>query len=126
MGFKETHLQEIEFKPWNMEEVQFTILMHVSQFAGYIFPLAGYALPIVMWVLFKDKSESIDAHGKNIINWMISGLIYGVIFVVLCFFLIGFPLLWALGICFIVFPIIGAVKANEKIIWKYPGAIGFL
>lgn len=126
MEYKETRLQSSEFRPWDMEEKQFTVLMHISQFAGYIFPFAGYALPIVMWVLFKDKSEVINEHGKKIINWMISSIIYGVFFGILCFLLIGFPLLWALGICLIVFPILGAVKANEGIVWKYPGTINFL
>lgn len=126
MSYQETRLQNTELRPWDMDVKQFTVLMHIAQFAGYIIPVAGYALPIIMWFQFKDKNEQINIHGKHIINWMISGIIYAGVFLFLCLFLIGFPLLWALGICFIAFPILGAIKANEGITWKYWGAFTFL
>ncbi|MEZ6095926.1 MAG: DUF4870 domain-containing protein [Pirellulaceae bacterium] len=40
--------------------------------------------------------------------------------------IIGFPLLLALAIAAVVLPIIGAIKANDGIAWKYPGTISFL
>lgn len=126
MSYKETRLQETELRPWDMDVKQFTTVMHIAQFAGYVIPVAGYALPIIMWFQFKDKNATIDAHGKSIINWMISGFIYAGLFLLLCLFLIGFPLLWALGICFVAFPILGAIKANEGKVWKYWGAFTFL
>ena len=126
MSYQESRLQKSELRPWDMEVDKFCALMHVAQFAGYVVPVAGYILPIVMWFQFKDKNATIDAHGKNIINWMISGILYAGLFFVLCLFLIGFPLLWALGICYVAFPILGAIKANEGIVWKYWGAFNFL
>ena len=43
----------------------------------------------------------------------------------LVFVLVGFPLLGILGVLSIVFPIIGAVKANEGTVWTYPLSIKF-
>jgi uncharacterized Tic20 family protein len=40
--------------------------------------------------------------------------------------LIGIPLLWALLVVGIIFPIIGGIKANDGVLWKYPLSISFL
>ena len=110
---------------WGMDEKPFLLLLHLSQLAGMILPGAGLVLPIVMWATEKDHSPLIDEHGKVIFNWMISSLIYTLISLVLCFFLIGFPILIVLLILMVVFPIIGGIKANDGMVWKYPLSISF-
>ena len=40
--------------------------------------------------------------------------------------MIGFPLVFALAIASIAFPIIGAIKADEGVLWRYPMVIRFL
>lgn len=112
-------------EPWGMKLPTFLLVLHLSQLAGYVIPVLGLVLPIVMWATNKDQFPEVDQHGRVIFNWMVSALIYGAIFFVLIFLLIGFPLLIALGICAIVFPIIGAIKANEGALWRYPGSIRF-
>ena len=102
-----------------------SMFIHLSQFCGYLIPLAGLIVPIVLWQVKKNESEIIDKHGRIVVNWIISELIYGLVFVVLVFVLIGIPLLIALGILSIVFPIIGGVKANNGEIWPYPLSIKF-
>ncbi|MFT4535189.1 MAG: putative Tic20 family protein [Saprospiraceae bacterium] len=115
-----------DFKPWGMELNQFCMLMHLSQMAGFVVPVAGMVLPILMWAMNKDQSDIVDQHGKNILNWMISSLIYYVISTFLIFVLIGIPLLLVIAICSIIFSIIGALKANDGIFYKYPLSIKFL
>jgi uncharacterized Tic20 family protein len=44
---------------------------------------------------------------------------------VLCFVLIGILLVPVLVVLNIVFPIIGGLKANEGVVWKYPLSIPF-
>jgi uncharacterized Tic20 family protein len=82
-------------------------------------------VPIVLWQVKKNESEIIDQHGKNVTNWILSELIYGIVFFILCFLLIGIPLLIALGAVGIIFPIIGAVKAYNGEVWSYPLTIKF-
>lgn len=115
-----------EFRPWGIELNQFCMLMHLSQLAGFIIPGAGLVLPIVMWATNKDESKIIDMHGKNILNWIISMVIYMAVGVVLSIFLIGIPIIVAVSICSLVFIIIGSVKASEGVVYKYPLAIEFL
>ncbi len=110
---------------WGMRSNTFNLLMHLSQLLNFI-PSAGIIVPIVMWALNKDNSPAVDAHGKVIINWILSLLVYGVICFILTFVLIGalgFMVLAALGI---IFPIIGAVKANNGELWPYPLSINFI
>jgi hypothetical protein len=111
---------------WGMNEKNFIILMHISQFAGYIAPMLGFLLPLIMWLTNKDKNSFIDEHGRNIINWLISLVIYAAIAGFLCLILIGFVLLGILAILAIIFPIIAAIKASNGEIWEYPLSIKFL
>jgi len=115
-----------DFKPWGMEVNQFCMLMHLSQYSGFIIPYAGLGVPIVMWVLNKDKSDVIDQHGKNILNWIISSTIYLFASLILTFLVIGIFTLIALIICYFIFTIIGAVKASNGEMYKYPLTITFV
>lgn len=101
------------------------MFIHLSQFCGYIVPLAGLIVPIVLWQMKKNEAGIIDIHGRIVINWIITQIILGVIFGLLCFVLIGIPLIFALGVVSIVFPIVGGVKANGGETWKYPFSIEF-
>lgn len=111
---------------WGMPPRTFAMVMHLSQFAGFVVPVAGLILPIVMWVTEKDRDREIDRHGRVILNWMISSLIYTVIAIILCLIFIGIPLLIGLLVASVVFTIIGAVKANDGVCWPYPMSIRFL
>ena len=110
---------------WGMNEKSFCMLLHLSQLAGMVLPGAGLVLPIVMWATEKDNSTLIDEQGKVVLNWMISSLLYSFVSAFLCFFLVGIPLLAVLLVLIFVFPIIGGIKANEGIVWKYPLSISF-
>jgi len=111
---------------WGMSEYSYISLMHVAQFGGYIVPFLGFILPIVMWMINKDQSALIDKHGKNIINFMISWLMYAVISGFLLLILIGGPLLIALAVTQVLFIILAAIKAANGEYWKYPLSIEFL
>ena len=105
---------------------QMAMFLHLSVLAGFIVPFAGLIVPILIWQMKKDELPLIDVHGKNVVNWIISALIYTVICFILWFVLIGIPLSIALGLIGIIFPIIGAIKGNNGEVWKYPLTISFL
>lgn len=136
---------------WGMSEQAYCMLLHLAQYANAAFPWGGIILPLIMWQANKDKSQAIDEHGKHVMNWLISELIYMIALLFIGVFLffvlfIGimiasdgeagalfFPLMFLSGIpymCFsvvgFIFPIIGAVKANKGECWKYPLTIRFI
>ena len=109
-----------------MDAKQWAMLLHFSLLAGFVVPFAGLIAPIIIWQLKKTEFPEVDAHGKVVVNWMISGIIYGAVCFLLSFILIGIPLLIVLGALAVIFPIIGGIKANNGELWKYPLSIPFL
>jgi len=47
-------------------------IIHLSTFSRFIIPFGNFIAPIILWVLNKDKSDFIDKHGKEAINFQIS------------------------------------------------------
>lgn len=122
--------------PLGTTESSYLTLMHLSQFAGILFTGLGFIIPIVMWAMNKDKNREVDRHGKNILNFFISYMIYIIILgVAAIIFLIGIitipitigcvVLMIAIALMQIIFIIIAAVKANNNEFWKYPLSIPF-
>ncbi len=105
---------------------QYAMVIHLSQFAGYIIPAVGWVLPLLLWLVRRDSSPYIDTHGKIVMNWILSCIIYTLLGSMLIFLLIGIPLLIALGLCSIIFTIIGAVRASDGIVWAYPLSLPLL
>jgi uncharacterized Tic20 family protein len=99
------------------------MILHLSLLAGFVVPMAGLVAPILIWQLKKTDLPGIDVHGKNALNWIISALIYAVVCVILIFVIVGIPLLIALALVSIIFPVIAAIKANNGEVWKYPMTI---
>ena len=108
------------------EQKQMGLFLHLSQLANIIIPFAGIVIPIVIWQTQKEKMPALDAHGKMVVNWLISSLIYWIVSGVLAIVLIGFLGMLALVIMGIVFPIVGGIKANNDELWEYPLTIKFL
>lgn len=108
------------------EHRQMGLFLHLSQLANVIFFPLGIIAPIAIWQTQKDKIPGLDAHGKMVTNFMISMTIYLFVTFILLFLLIGFLLLPVVAIIGIVFPIIGAIKANNGEFWEYPLTIKFL
>jgi uncharacterized Tic20 family protein len=104
-----------------------TVLSHASALLGLFFHFLGHlGGPLIIWLLKRDASPEVDAHGKESINFQLSMLIYDAIAFVLCFFLIGIPILILLWILNTVLVIIASIKASEGKLYRYPMTIRFL
>ncbi len=53
--------------------------IHLSTFSRFIIPFGNFIGPIVLWAANKEKSEFVDQHGKQAINFQISVLLYAII-----------------------------------------------
>lgn len=94
------------------------IVMHLLCLIG--FPIIG---PLIVWLMKKDQSAYLDHQGRELLNFQISYLIYAFASGLLCFFLIGIPLLFAVAVGSIVFTIIGIVKAADGKVYRFPLSI---
>ncbi len=53
--------------------------IHLSTFSRFIIPFGNFIGPLILWITNKEKSEFIDAHGKQAINFQISVFLYAII-----------------------------------------------
>jgi len=101
------------------------LVIHLSQFLGYVVPLAGWIGPIVIWQIKKTDSPVIDLHGRIVANWILSEIIYFLVAALLTLVFIGIPLMLVLVAVSVIFPIIGGIKASAGDVWPYPFSIRF-
>ena len=105
------------------EERQWAMFLHLSLLAGFIIPLGGLLVPIIIWQMKKEEMPSIVPHAHVVLNWIITALVYSVICFILMFIVIGIFGFIALSIATVAFAIIGGIKANEGEVWVYPATI---
>lgn len=82
--------------------------------------IPGFVGPLVIWLVKKDQSERIAAVAKEALNFQITMTIAAFASIPLTFILVGFLVLIAVGLCCLIFPIIGAMKASEGVNYTYP------
>lgn len=102
-----------------VNEKQYAMLIHLLQIVGIL-------IPLILWLVKRDSSKFIDDNGKIVINWFLSCLIYAIAGAILSLVFIGTFILMALGICHLIFLILGSIKANNGELWPYPLSIKFL
>jgi uncharacterized Tic20 family protein len=102
------------------DEKLWATLVHVAGiFFGFVPALIGY-------LVLKDRGPFVRAHTQTALNFQLTMLIAAFIGVVTSLILIGFVILFAIGILIIVFSIIAAVKANNGEYYTYPVTIPFI
>ena len=108
------------------EERDWAMFCHLSSLLDYVLPPAGIVTPIILWSMKRHESEFIDDQGREAINFTLSCLLYFLISIVLCFVLIGFVMLIALGIFELVACVMAAVQASRGERYRYPLTIRFI
>lgn len=102
------------------------MLCHLSALAGYVIPFGNLIGPLIIWQIKKNEFPSVDAHGKEAVNFQISVLIYFFVSILLTFVLIGIPLLVATVIGNLVCIVIATIKAINGEPFRYPLSIRFI
>jgi uncharacterized Tic20 family protein len=109
------------------QDRQLIVLTHLSQLATLLIGFGSLILPLILWMTNKERVYNMDVHGKNILNFQISLLIYALICVPLILFLgLGLIGLIVLGVISVIFPVINAIKANNGEVPKYPLSLNFI
>lgn len=109
------------------QDNQLIVITHLSQLIMLITGFGSLLLPLILWLTQKEKVYQMDTHGKNIVNFQLSLIVYFIICIPLILLfglgLLGFIIL---GIISILFPIVNAIKASQGETPKYPLAINFI
>ncbi|AQT97213.1 DUF4870 domain-containing protein [Pseudomonas sp. C 49-2] len=99
---------------------QGAMLCHLAAFLGFVFPFGSVVGPLILWQMKKEVDPFIDDQGKEALNFQITVAIAWIACIVLAFAVIGFFLMVALAIATVVLTIIGSIKANKGIVYRYP------
>lgn len=92
------------------------IFCHLSSLFGMpiIFPL------ILFLAKKREPSSSLGEIAREVLNFHLSLLIYALISGLLCLILIGFLLLWGLGLFALIMAIVAVIKCSDGYIYRYP------
>jgi uncharacterized Tic20 family protein len=102
------------------------VVMHILGLAGFVFPFGNIIAPLILWLVKRSTSPLLDRTGKEVLNFQISFTIYAAIAGVLFFVLVGFLILPAIAILWLVFIIIAAIKTGNGEEYRYPLTIRML
>jgi uncharacterized Tic20 family protein len=107
-------------------ERQMAVWMHLSGFFGWVFPVIGLVVPLVLWLHHRERSRFIDRHGWVMWNAWVSYLIYataaGALVLLAC---LGLPLLAMIVIVSLVGTVTTAMAASRGEVQEYPLVIRF-
>ena len=105
------------------EDRGWATMTHLSGLAGYIVPLAGVIVQIIIWIA-KSDHPVISAIARQAVLLNVAVFCALVVSFILWITIILIPLMWALavvlGLIALVVPIVGAVKASSGVYYRYP------
>ena len=106
------------------EDQSLAIMTHLAGLAGYIIPLGGVIVPIVIWIV-KSENRTIAAIAKQAVLLNVVVFLLALLLVLPALTLILIPLSivgWlALALAALALPIVGAIKASDGEFYSYPG-----
>jgi len=106
---------------------QLLVITHLTQLLTYLTGFGGLIAPLIIWVTQKDRVDEMDVHGKAIINFQLSIIVYSILSIPLILvFGLGILTLILIGILAFVMPIINAIKASNGELPSYPLSLNFV
>ena len=102
------------------------MICHLLPFAGVLVPslaVLNIVAPLVLWLIKKDTMPFVNQQGKEVLNFQITMSIAIFICVLTFWLLLPIVIAFVIGIAGMVFMIIGAIKANDGVAYRYPFAL---
>lgn len=80
-------------------------------------PGGSLLIPLIIWLIHKDNSRFLNDQGKEVLNFQLCLFALCLVLLITC---IGVVLIVPVMIAAMVLGIVGAVKANEGVAYRYP------
>ena len=107
------------------DERNWAMAAHLGSFLAAWFAL-GLLAPLAVLLVKGNGSPFVRRHAIESLNFQINALVYTVLFVLLLFVLIGMVLLPLYGLFYLIFVILGGVRASQGSEFRYPLTIRFI
>lgn len=118
------------------DERSHSTLMHLSLLAHLFMPYVAIVVPIIMWVVRKEKSPFIDDHGREAVNFQITVVLYTLVLPTIAFIVgaitcgVGLVLLVPALLGPYILALVGMIQAamasNRGEFYRYPMTIRML
>ena len=116
------------------QEKQWAMFAHLSAIlgaivTGHIFGIGCFLGPLIIWLVKRDTMPFVADQGKEALNFNITLAIVGaaLFLMILATFGIGvilaIPIAAVVAVGWLVLVIVGAVKASEGVVYRYPVAL---
>ena len=96
------------------EEKTLGIIVHLLPF------VSSFIGPLIIYFLKKDSSDYVRQQSANVLNFQLFCFVAYIVSFILMAVFIGFLLLPLVGIFWLIFVIIGTIKAVEGTVYKFP------
>lgn len=57
-------------------------IIHLTTLTQYFIPLGSFIFPLLIWSNKKQESKFVDHHGKEVLNFQLSILLYSILFLI--------------------------------------------
>ena len=115
----------------SVQERQWAMFAHLSALLGLIltghwFGWGCFLGPLIIWLVKKDSMPFVDDQAKEALNFNITvAIVFFALFVLTLItlglgVLIAGPIAIVVGVAWLVFTIIAAIRANEGVRYRYP------
>lgn len=102
------------------EERQWAMFAHLSALIGFLIPFGNLIGPLVIWMIKKETMPFVDQQGKEALNFQITVTIAMVVSMIMIIVVIGFALMFLVGLAALILTIMAGIKANEGVAYRYP------
>ncbi len=98
------------------DERTLAILSHILT----VVPGIGILAPLIIYILKNRDSAFVGAHARESLNFQITILILYFISFLLVILLIGFFLIWIIGVLNVILAVVATIRASESKLYRYP------
>ncbi len=106
---------------------QLLVITHLSQLLDLVTLVGGFIVPLIIWLTNRDKVYQMDEHGKAIINFRISMILYFLLCIpLILFFGLGLLGFLVIGVLYFILPILNAIKASNGEQPNYPFSLSII
>ncbi len=102
------------------DERNWGVFCHLAVFTGLLIPFGNLIGPWLIWLIKKGEYDYVDYHGKEVINFQITIVIFMTISWALVTIFIGIPLAIVVGIFAFVATVIAMYKTSHGNYFRYP------
>ncbi len=105
------------------DDKNMAMLAHLLPLFGFMIPGLNIVIPLVIWLMKRDKSLYIEHHARESLNFQITVSLLAILWVMLKLMLVGLlllPLVPVIIIVVLVFMVRAAMKAGSGEFYRYP------